>query len=227
MLSKPSLLAGLISVTVAGGTYVYLSIKFPTETAIKESSSKQSPVDVSRQPRSLSEDAPDDAKSIPQENLPPPHGKDINRRNVEEKAAQSIRLSYEKDVEEKIIAALQAVGLTEIIVLVREGKVHLTGQLRQEKDRLRTVDLVRQMTSMDIDDGLAFRPTRPLAYTTLNRVYLYSEPREDSPRVTYINPEVGVWVTEIREKWLRIESKRGARPGYMRREEAVLGGSEQ
>ena len=192
------------------------------ETAVEEATVKPAPVVGVPPPSTWAENEPDDAETTPKGIPTPPPEKKIKSKEVERsKVEDSPKSSQDSDLEKQIYASLENVGLTRVVVTLREGKVRLSGQLLRETDRLAVLERVRNITDWVVDDALVFRPDRWLAYRTLNQTYVYSEPSQSSPRISPIGSQYRVWVTEIRDKWVRIESKKGARPGYIRREDVV------
>ena len=220
-MSRPTFLAGILSIAAGSITYGYLSINHPTDAPLHDVTRRPVPF-VSPQPGSQQTDQPADLQKNPRTSLPPSTKKSLNRKSVpRDMIDKSSKASVESDLESRIYAALANFGLRGVGVLFREGQVRLTGQLREESDRPKVLDAVRLITQTQIGDGLIYTSDRWLAYRTLRQTNVYSEPSQDASRITYISGDLRVWVTEIRENWVRIESKKGARPGYVRREQVM------
>ncbi len=227
VVNKPSFIAGVISIAIGGVAYLYLGMKTDDSRAVTEVTAPRGAIVEPSPPSDFQENKSDDADSIPAETVPTPPQKKLETREVEKKTEQPPQPSQDSELERQIYASLENVGVTRMVVIVRDGKVRISGQLLREADRVGVLERVRSITDWDVDDGLVFMPDRWLAYRTLNQTYVYSEPSQSSPRISSIGSQYRVWVTEIRDKWVRVESKKGARPGYVRRVDVVPEDSEQ
>jgi Mg-chelatase subunit ChlD len=62
----------------------------------------------------------------------------------------------------------------------------------------------------------------PGPYKVLRSTAVYSQPREDSPKIVTITPGTKVQVVNDQENWLEIQSKHGRAPGFIKKDSVIV-----
>ncbi|MFQ5538953.1 MAG: VWA domain-containing protein, partial [Candidatus Binatia bacterium] len=62
----------------------------------------------------------------------------------------------------------------------------------------------------------------PGPYKVLRSTAVYSQPREDSPKIVTIEPGTKVQVVNAQENWLEIQSKHGRAPGFIKKDSVIV-----
>jgi len=110
-----------------------------------------------------------------------------------------------------------------LALIEREARMRAEGELSQSRESLALLqEKIGRLEGELRRDEASQRPLAPGLYMVIRDTDLLREPRESSPLVTRVQRGTDVRVVSVvAGYWLRIQSRSGRPPGYIRRDDAI------